>query len=82
MKSLTTFCLIFLIIQINAQDITGDWHGLREYPDRPLRMVLHISEDNGVLTANYDSPENDLAGLKIDSVSVQNNNFYLRYENS
>jgi len=82
MKSLTTYCFIFLIIQINAQDITGDWHGLREYPGRPLRMILHLSEVNGLLTANYDSPENGLVGIKIDSVSFQNNNFYLRYENA
>ena len=82
MKSLISICFILLILQVNAQDITGDWHGLREYPGRPLRMILHISDDNGILTAEYDSPENDLAGLKIDSISFQNNNFYLRYENA
>jgi len=82
MKSLISFCFILLILQVHAQDITGDWHGLREYPGRPLRMILHISIDNGVLTAEYDSPENDLTGLKIDSISFQNNNFYLRYENA
>lgn len=62
-----------------SQDITGDWHGLREYPDRPLRMVLHISKDDSGLSANYDSPENDLYGIELDSLNYTGNGIYFRY---
>jgi len=82
MKCFLSFFIVLLVLEINAQGLTGDWHGLREYPDRPLRMILHISENSGTYTANYDSPENDLFGLNIDSISIQDNKFYLRYENA
>ncbi len=82
MKTLSSFFSILLIVSLHAQDITGDWHGLREYPDRPLRMVLHLSYEDSVLKANYDSPENDLTGLVLDSVSYENSILYLRYSNA
>lgn len=63
-----------------SQDITGDWHGLREYPDRPLRMVLHISKDDSGFSANYDSPENDLYGIELDSINYIGNSIYFQYK--
>ncbi len=63
-----------------SQEVTGDWHGLREYPDRPLRMILHISKDDSTYSANYDSPENDLFGIKLDSFAYNGNSLYLQYK--
>ena len=53
---------------------------MREYPDRPLRMALHISKDASVVTANYDSPDNDIFGIELDSVSYVGNSLYFRYK--
>ena len=82
MKRLYFAPLLFLFIfnVAHAQDITGDWYGLREYPDRPLRMVLHIEKTNSGLNANYDSPENDLYGIKLDSFSYVGKSIYFKYE--
>ena len=73
MKKLIFLISLFVIIfnNIQAQDILGDWHGLREYPNRPLRMVLHIEKDGDSYKANYDSPENDLYGIELDSFNYQ-----------
>lgn len=73
---------VITVIFINlcqGQDILGDWHGLREYADRPLRMVLHIEKDGDSFKANYDSPENDLYGIELDSFTYTGNSIYLRY---
>lgn len=76
-----TFVVLQFIFNFGySQDITGDWHGLREYPDRPLRMVLHIVKGDSGLSANYDSPENDLYGIKLDSFTYAGNSIYFKYE--
>ena len=62
-----------------SQDITGDWHGLRDYPDRPLRMVLHISKTETGIKANYDSPENDLYAIELDSLTYDGTSIYFKY---
>ncbi len=73
--------LILFIFNLSySQDITGDWYGLREYPDRPIRMVMHISNDAANVTANYDSPDNDIFGIALDSVSYVGNSLYFRYK--
>mgnify|MGYP000538029399 FL=1 len=72
--------LLFIFNFSYSQGITGDWYGQREYPDRPLRMVLHISKDASGVTANYDSPDNDIFGIPLDSVSYEGNNLYFRYK--
>ena len=63
-----------------SQDITGDWHGLREYPDRPLRMILHISKTDIGIKANYDSPENDLYAIELDSLTYDGTSIYFKYD--
>ena len=63
-----------------SQDITGDWHGLREYPDRPLRMILHISKTDTGIKANYDSPENDLYAIALDSLTYDGTSIYFKYD--
>ncbi len=70
---------ILTINYANAQDILGDWHGLRDYPNRPLRMVLHIEKDGDGFKANYDSPENDLYGIELDSFTFVGTTLYLQY---
>ena len=76
------FLISLFVISLNhshAQDILGDWHGLREYPGRPLRMVLHIEKEGDTYKANYDSPENDLFGIELDSFTYVGNSLYLQY---
>jgi uncharacterized protein len=72
--------LLFVAYFGYSQEITGDWHGIREYPDRPLRMILHISKGDSGIMANFDSPENDLFGIKLDSFTYVDNNMFFQYK--
>jgi len=81
---------LFLLISIavltfnyaNSQDITGDWHGLREYPNRAIRMILHIEKDGDNYKASHDSPENDMYGIELDSFSLVGNNLKFKYSSA
>lgn len=77
------FLLISILVQTfnnaNSQDITGDWHGLQEYPNREMRMVLHIEKDGNKYKAIFDSPENDIFGIELDSFSYIGNNLNFQY---
>jgi putative CocE/NonD family hydrolase len=42
-------------------------------------MVLHISKSDSGLSANYDSPENDLFGIKLDSFAFNGTSIYFKY---
>jgi len=82
MKNIYLAILFFqFVFNFNySQTINGDWHGLRDYPDRPLRMILHISKTDTSFKATYDSPENDLYGIELDSLYYDGTSIYFKYE--
>ena len=57
-----------------AQDITGDWLGMLPRGQGVLRIVMHISKtDAGALKAVLDSPDQNMAGLVADSITLDGN---------
>ena len=78
---LLLFLLINLIFPAGAQDIAGEWHGLRNYPDRPVRMILHLEKNGADWSATYDSPDNDSYGIQLEA-SVEYPLLSLRYESA
>ncbi len=57
-----------------AQDISGDWQGTIQAAMGELRLVLHISKNaDGTLKAVIDSPDQNAAGVAIDSISLEGN---------
>ncbi len=63
-----------MIIGLNAisslaQTIAGDWHGLLEVPGGKLRLVFHIEENAGTLSATMDSPDQGAFGIPATSVA-------------
>ncbi len=79
-KLFIVFITLLMIVTADAQGILGNWYGIREYPERPLRFVLHVDQKDGVFFATYDSPENDLYGIELDSFSYDGSTMYLKYE--
>lgn len=58
----------------NAQDITGDWQGTITTGMGELRLVLHIAKNaGGTLKAVIDSPDQNAAGVTIDSITLDAN---------
>lgn len=57
-----------------GQEITGDWLGMLPRGDGRLRIVMHITKaDDGKLKAVLDSPDQNMAGMNADSVSLDGN---------
>lgn len=51
---------------------TGTWEGKLNVSTVNLRLVLHIAETNGMLTATMDSPDQGTRGMVVNDVIVRN----------
>ena len=54
-----------------AQSVAGDWYGLAEIQGFPLRLNIHITETNGVLSGTFDSPDQGALGIPLTGVSFE-----------
>lgn len=52
--------------------LTGSWEGRLHVSNIDLRLVLHIAETNGILTATMDSPEQRALGIPVSDVIARN----------
>lgn len=71
MKSILV--LLFGIILSFSQDTdknqaSGNWEGKIEAPGVSLKIIFHIVNTDGVLTATMDSPDQNAFGFKMDEV--------------
>jgi hypothetical protein len=75
MRKLLTIAILALAAACTAQaqDITGDWLGMLPRGQGVLRIVMHITKTDGSLKAVLDSPDQNMAGLVADSVSLDGN---------
>ncbi len=57
-----------------AQDIAGDWQGTMRAGMGEFRLVLHVAKSSdGTLKATIDSPDQNSAGVAIDSITIEGN---------
>jgi uncharacterized protein len=66
--------LLLLVIAVStfaAVPISGNWEGVIKVQNQELRLVLHVREAGGKLTATFDSPDQYLAGMPVDSIDVK-----------
>lgn len=65
-----TFLFFILFVWLSfsgmAQEVTGDWFGLLEFPGAKLRLVLHVSGHDGQYKAILDSPDQGVKGIPAD----------------
>lgn len=66
---------------VSAQQITGDWYGLLKVQGMEMRLVFHIAEAEGVLSATMDSPDQKAFGIPINSVSFDKGQLDLQMPN-
>lgn len=76
MKAL--FVLLFSLLISFPQDndknlASGNWEGTLQAPGVNLKVIFHITNNQGVLSATMDSPSQDAFGLKMDEVKFSNN---------
>jgi len=64
-----TFNFIEQSTSNHIDDVVGDWHGkVISGESKPLNFILHLTNEQGVLVATADSPDQGGYGMKIDSV--------------
>jgi uncharacterized protein len=77
--SLSLFLLLFTNIfsQENNFDLKGTWLGKLVIPGNTLRIVFHISEENGQLKATLDSPDQGALGIPVSNITETNDSVVL-----
>jgi hypothetical protein len=67
-KSLT-FTFIEQSTSNDINNVVGDWHGkVISGESKPLNFILHVKNEEGILVATADSPDQGGYGMKIDTV--------------
>lgn len=75
-------CLIsFLVSNLQAQEITGDWNGVLEVMGTQVRLVFHIQQADSGFTATLDSPDQGAMGIPFNAVEYEDQNLILRAAN-
>lgn len=72
MKSLTLFAVIFSLFALaaNAQNkFIGSWEGAIK-TTKTIRLIFHIKEDAGKLSATMDSPDQGVTGIGCKAVNI------------
>lgn len=69
MKSLIMILIAVLTFQMNAQDVVGDWNGVLSYQETALRVVFHITSQNGDYISTMDSPDQGATGIPMEKTT-------------
>lgn len=55
----------------NPIEIQGTWEGSLSVEGTQLRLVVHIENEEGNLSATLDSPDQGATGFKVDSITLK-----------
>lgn len=72
-KNFLLLALIFISANLFSNDIVGQWNGALRVPGATLRLVFHISSENGNYTATMDSPDQGAYDIPCDAVTFDSN---------
>lgn len=78
MKVLMTVLITFLCYQLNAQDVVGDWNGKLSFQGTELRIVFHITSQDGDYKGTMDSPDQGASGIPIETVMYEKGKLTIR----
>lgn len=72
------FCSVFCspCTAQQSRSVVGIWQGRLSVSATSLRIVITIAENNGVLTATMDSPDQGVRGIPASSVIVRNDSLF------
>lgn len=59
-----------------SSSVSGSWQGRLSVSGTSLRLVIHIAEKGGVLSATMDSPDQGVRGIVASSVVVRNDSLF------
>jgi len=73
------FCTISLLLSLNTfgqNQFAGNWEGKLDVGPG-LRIMFHIAEENGKLTATMDSPDQGATGLAVNNTEVKGDSLFM-----
>jgi len=73
MKKLFLLIALTLCSFLQAQDITGDWHGLLKFPGGQFPIDFHVTKTATGYTATMDSPDQGAMGIPVTTTIFENN---------
>lgn len=73
-KTIFSIILLFAVVSLYAQDITGSWGGSLEIQQTKLRLVFHIERKDTILITKMDSPDQGAFGLATTRTGFKENN--------
>jgi len=73
MKVLMPLVLLTFCPALMPAQVTGTWLGTLKYPEQTVRLVFHISEQGKSLRATADSPDQNIWGAQVDSITLSGN---------
>ena len=79
MKTITlTIFSLLAVSALYSQDLAGQWNGALNVQGTQLRLVFHVTKTGNKFKATMDSPDQNAAGIPIDSVHFNRPN--LKFE--
>lgn len=71
MKNLLVILITVLAFQTNAQEIVGDWNGVLSFQGTDLRIVFHVTSQDGEFKSLMDSPDQGVTGIPTDKTTFE-----------
>lgn len=80
-KVSSTLIVLFLTsaaLFAQNEKILGDWYGVGDINGTKLRIVFHVQEENELLNATMDSPDQQVFGMTADTITFSNNEVVIK----
>jgi len=73
--------IITTALQIAAQDFAGNWQGAADVMGQKLKVVFHLTKDNGGYKAVFDSPDQQAYGIPCSNTTVAADSIFIEIKN-
>lgn len=65
----TLICLLLAAASTLDAQVAADWAGVLDFPQNRLNIILHITGRDNDLRATADSPDQNIRGIPVDSIT-------------
>lgn len=75
------FAILFFPLTIFAQKTIGTWNGSISLPSGKLSLIIHIKKEQDSLVATWDSPKQNVFGMKASRLYERNDSLIFMVDN-
>ncbi|WP_235297517.1 alpha/beta hydrolase family protein [Portibacter marinus] len=77
-RMLTLLLLIIAVLGLRAQSIVGDWEGDLEVQGTTLKIIFHITEEDGIYVSTLDSPNQGAFDIEMDETTYEDGKLVIK----